>query len=174
MRSLNSFPDRAAGRDLACGLLFCGIALVGLIDVSGNTMLMSTLGRGPDPGPALLPLTVLSFMLLGGGILLLKGLAGWALHWRKKAEQTPTQSDAPLSRHTHAAALLVSLLALPSVVTSLGFLPATWLFAAPWLIWLEYRRCHRLRRALLLGIITAALLSLALYLIFITLLGVAL
>ncbi|RUR35439.1 tripartite tricarboxylate transporter TctB family protein [Vreelandella populi] len=174
MRSFNAFLDRAVGRDLACGLLFSGIALVGFINVSGNTMLMNTLGRGPDPGPALLPLTVLSFMLLGGSLLLLKGLAGWALHSRRTAEQTPPQNNVPFGRHTHAVALFVSLLALPSVVTSLGFLPATWLFATPWLIWLEYRRCHRLRRALLLGIMTAALLSLALYLIFITLLGVAL
>ncbi|MBP5979817.1 MAG: tripartite tricarboxylate transporter TctB family protein [Halomonas sp.] len=174
MRSFNTHLDRATGRDLLCGLLFSGIALIGFIDVSGNTMLMNTLGRSPDPGPALLPLTVLSFMLLGGGILLIKGLASWALHSRKTTEQTPPQSDAPFSRHMHAVALLASLLLLPSMVTSLGFLPATWLFAAPWLVWLEYRRCHRLRRALLLGIVTAALLGLALQLIFITLLGVAL
>ena len=173
MGSFVSRLDRAVGRDLACGLFFSGIGLIGFSDIYGNAKLMNTLGQGPDPGPALLPLVVLGLLILGGGVLLLKGLVGWALY-RPRNDKAAPRDTAIFSRHAHAAALLASLLVLPSVVMWLGFMTATWLFAAPWLVWLEYRRSRSRRRALLLGITTAALLALSLHLIFITLLGVAL
>ncbi|UYF99626.1 tripartite tricarboxylate transporter TctB family protein [Halomonas sp. GD1P12] len=171
MRSFASRIDRVARRDLACGLLFSTVALAGFFDLYTNPQLLDSLGRGPDPGPALLPLVILSLIMFGGVLLLLKGMAGWASKRRSPAErQTP---DAAFSRHAHAAALLASLLVLPSVESWLGFMVAAWLFAAPWLVWLEYRR-HAKRRALLVGITMAAMLALSLHLIFITLLGVAL
>lgn len=173
MGSFASRFDRTVGRDLACGLFFSGVGLVGFSDIYGNARLMNTLGQGSDPGPALLPLVVLGLVIFGGGVLLLKGLVGWALH-RPRDDKALPSDTVIFSRHAHAAALFASLLVLPSVVMWLGFMAATWLFAAPWLIWLEYRRSHSRRRALLLGITTAALLALSLHLIFITLLGVAL
>ncbi|WP_447894500.1 tripartite tricarboxylate transporter TctB family protein [Vreelandella sp. GE22] len=174
MRTLAPRLDRAVGRDLACGLFFTTVALAGFSDIYTNARLMNTLGAGPDPGPALLPLVVLSLLMLGGVVLLLKGVAGWALKRRSIQDPAVTPENSAFSRHAHAAALLASLLVLPSLVVWFGFLAATWLFAAPWLVWLEYRRHYKRRRALLVGIAGAALLGLSLHLIFITLLGVAL
>lgn len=163
---------RTPGRDLACGLLFGAVVVVGLIEVTTNARLMDTFGRGPDPGPALLPLIVLSFLLIGGAALLLKGLAGWAFTPPEADENDPIETPPP-SQHLHAAALLASLVVLPVAISWLGFLLASALFAAPWLVWLEYRRGVGRRRALLLGVAVAALLAIALHVVFVTLLGIA-
>ncbi|WP_447956564.1 tripartite tricarboxylate transporter TctB family protein [Vreelandella sp. EE7] len=174
MRTLAPRLDRVVGRDLACGLFFSIVALAGFFDTYTNARLMNTLGAGPDPGPALLPLAVLSLLMLGGVLLMLKGVAGWALKQRSAQDPAVPPGNSAFSRHAHAAALLASLLLLPGLVVWLGFLAAAWLFAAPWLVWLEYRRHASRRRALLVGMAVAALLGLSLHLIFITLLGVAL
>lgn len=163
---------RTSGRDLSCGLLFSAIAVIGLIEITTNARLMDTLGRGPDPGPALLPLIVLSLLLMGGAALLLKGLAGWAFTPSEAVEKGVIETPPP-SQHLHAAALLASLTVLPVVITWLGFLLASALFAAPWLVWLEYRRGVGRRRALLLGMAVAAFLAIALHVVFVTLLGIA-
>ncbi|MCB8889182.1 tripartite tricarboxylate transporter TctB family protein [Vreelandella malpeensis] len=168
---------RTPRRDLACGLLFGAVAVVGLIEVTTNARLMDTFGRGPDPGPALLPLIVLSLLLTGGAVLLLKGLAGWTFtppeaDEKDAVEKDPTETPPP-SQHLHAIALLASLAVLPVMISWLGFLLASTLFAAPWLIWLEYRRGVSRRRALLLGVVVAALLAIALHVVFVTLLGIA-
>ncbi|WP_249975537.1 tripartite tricarboxylate transporter TctB family protein [Vreelandella olivaria] len=176
-----AFRPVAAWRDMACGTLFCGFALVGLVSVANSPALMNSLGQGLDPGPALLPLVTLGLLLTGGTLILAKGAWRWVQHTRNHgptiASTLPAvaeRSPPAISQHLHAAALLGTLALLPNIVQWLGFFPAALSVATPWLVWLGYRRTRRFAQAVLLGCLISSLLCLSLYLIFITLLDVPL
>lgn len=177
----SSFRPVAAWRDMACGTFFCGFALVGLVSVANSSALMNSLGKGLDPGPALLPLATLGLLLTGGTLILLKGIWQWVKHTKNRAHplespvpEVTEHSLPPISQHLHALALLGTLALLPSIVQWLGFLPATLAIATPWLFWLGYRRTRRVGQAALLGCLISSLLCTSLYVIFITLLDVPL
>lgn len=176
----SAFRPVAAWRDMACGTFFCGFALIGLVSVLNRPALMNSLGRGLDPGPALLPLVTLGLLLTGGSLILVKGVWRWVQHTKNRktlASPLPdvaAHSFPPLSQHLHAAALMGTLALLPSTLQWLGFLPAALVVATPWLIWLGYRRTRRVVQATLLGCLISSLLCTSLYVIFIILLDVPL
>lgn len=183
--TISTFRSTAALRDMACGAFFCGFSLIGLSSVTNSPALMDSLNQGLDPGPALLPLVTLGLMLIGGSLIMAKGLWRWVQYikhsrqsMRPASSETcakpPKKSSLNISQHLHAAALLASLALLPSVIQWLGFLPAVVAMALPWLVWLGYRRTHRITQATLFGCLISSLLCLTLYLIFITLLDVPL
>lgn len=174
---VTAFRPAAMWRDICCGAFFCAFALIGFGSVMSSPPLINSLGAGLDPGPALLPLVVLSLMLVGGSLILAKGLLRW---WRNVKQPTQLTPQAPekaataMGQHLHAAALLAALVLLPSMIQWFGFLPAALAVTTPWLIWLGYRRTRQLRHATLFGCLISGLLCISLYLIFITLLDVPL
>lgn len=177
----SAFRSVAAWRDIACGTFFCGFALVGLVSVVNSPALMNSLGRGLDPGPALLPLVTLGLLLTGGTLILMKGVWRWVKRTKNRGQplESPLSEVAehplpPISQHLHAAALLGTLALLPSIVQWLSFLPAALAITTPWLFWLGYRRTRRVVQAALLGCLISSLLCTSLYVIFITLLDVPL
>ncbi|PAU75177.1 tripartite tricarboxylate transporter TctB family protein [Halomonas salipaludis] len=158
-----------AWRDIACGLLFSVLAGVVGYSVLRDTALTATLGRGPDPGPAFLPLIVIGLVGLGGAVILLKGVVNWA----RSGWLGPPGMAMP-GDHLHALLLISSIALLPVLTDWLGFLAASVLFAAPWLAWLGYRRGGGLRRALGHAACFALLIGALLHLVFVMLLNVPL
>ena len=112
--------------NLGAGLLFLAWALLGWLSLLGTPKLMATLGQGPDPGPALLPVAVLSLLSVGG-----LAIVGHSLY-RSYGRFGPCL--VAWHRHRLAVALVASLAALPSLMSWIGFAAAVFLTLFGW-IW---------------------------------------
>ncbi|MDQ7842181.1 MAG: tripartite tricarboxylate transporter TctB family protein [Armatimonadota bacterium] len=115
--------------DLLAGAILLVVGIVGLAALGRNATLTS-FDFGTDPGPALLPRVLLLFLLGGGAVLILLGVArlGPALAGLPEVGHS-LALRAYIRPAAFAASLSVYLVALPR----LGFIAATLLFGAGWI-----------------------------------------
>jgi hypothetical protein len=127
---------------------------------------------GLDPGPGLLPLIVITGLLLGGAILLIKGLRHLA-----RTPRSATQAELRQEREPTlvAAALLVSVIVYVLALKSIGFIPATLVFCTIWItaVFLRDGATNVLRTSAVSLAATAAITA-AVYVVFQRLIGVPL
>ncbi len=127
---------------------------------------------GLDPGPGLLPLIVIASLLLGGSILLVKGLRHLvhaprgAVKVELREEREPTLI---------AAALLISVIVYVLALKSIGFIPATFVFCTIWIIAIFLRDgATGVLRTSAVSVVAAAAITVAVYVVFQRLIGVPL
>lgn len=142
----------APARDVAVGLFILVWACVGWIALPGSPRLFDDTGL--DPGPALLPLVVLTTLSVGGLAILVTGIVGLL----RAAPRTETP-HAPLAMRLHPhlvpAALLATLAAYPSVMQGIGYTAATAIFVLGWILALTAWRHLPDRNARVLAAVVA-------------------
>lgn len=127
---------------------------------------------GLDPGPGLLPLIVIAGLLLGGSILLVKGLRHLAHAPRETVKVELREEREPT---LIAAALLVSVIVYVLALKSIGFIPATLVFCTIWIsaVFLRDGATGVLRTSAV-SLVAAAAITAAVYVVFQRLIGVPL
>jgi len=139
--------------DLLAGGFFLVWAGVGWFSYAGNTTLRASLGGQADPGPALVPLIVLTLLSLGGGALLAKGL--WRATRPDTAPYDPDEGLPPARAHLLPLGFAATLGALVLAMPATGFLPAAITFCLFWLWALSSGGHSALGWALRLGVAVA-------------------
>ncbi len=150
--------------NLGAGLFFLAWALLGWFSLLSTPELLDSLGRGPDPGPALLPVVVLSLLTVGGLVI-----TGYSL-FRHYGRFGPCV--AAWHRHRLALALVASLAALPSVMTWIGFTAAIFLVLLGWIWVLGLKQDQPGWRLALISLLSSAFITAAFYAGFVVLIRV--
>ena len=152
---------------LAAGVFLGLWSLAGWWSVTGTPALWSA-DYGADPGPGLLPTLVLTILSLGALILVVNGVRQIVLVSPNPGYWTG------LRRHTLVPALfLVSLLVLVPAIDTLGFIPASGVFAFAWMVVLGHRSGGGAARTLLPLAAAGSLIGVGLiYFVFVYLIGV--
>lgn len=127
---------------------------------------------GLDPGPGLLPLIVIAGLLVGGATFLIKGACHLARAPRGILRAELAQEREPT---LVAGALLASVIAYVLALKSIGFIPATLVFATVWITAVFLRDgATSLLRTSLVSLASAAAITAAVYVVFQRLIGVPL
>lgn len=107
-------------------------AAVGWYSYAGNAALRASLWAQADPGPALVPLIVLTLLSAGGGFLLVKGLAR-KLRPGSEGPDEATEGLPPAHTHLLPLGFALTLTGLSVAMPATGFLPAAIVFCLFWL-----------------------------------------
>jgi len=107
-------------------------AAVGWYSYTGNAALRASLWTQADPGPALVPLIVLTLLSVGGGFLLVKGLLRGLRLWPNAAAEE-TEGLPPAHTYLLPLGFALTLTALSVAMPATGFLPAAIVFCLFWL-----------------------------------------
>lgn len=118
-------------RDVLVGLFILAWACAGWISIAGNPYIFNDVGL--DPGPSLLPIAVLSILSVGG-LAILTGGGIRALRTRTPRAAPPRGLAPALRPHMVPAALLVSMVAYPTLMTAIGYTAATVVFVLGWIL----------------------------------------
>ncbi|WP_420812382.1 tripartite tricarboxylate transporter TctB family protein [Pararhodobacter oceanensis] len=111
------------------GGFFLFWAAVGWASYTANSDLRASLWARADPGPALVPIIVLSVLSLGGGFLFIRGII------LTLNDRTPCQDQRalpPVSSHILPLGFAASLAVLAVAMQIVGFLPAAIAFCLFW------------------------------------------
>lgn len=137
--------------NISAAVFFMIWAGVGWIAYLGNAPLRASLFRGPDPGPALLPLITLSILTLGGAIILIRGLIGLWRHttW---AEGLPDPRS-----HARPMLFMLSLIVAVALMSRVGFLAVGFVLSGVWLFALSSASQPLLRRTVIAVVLAAAI-----------------
>ncbi|KPQ05890.1 MAG: Tripartite tricarboxylate transporter TctB family [Rhodobacteraceae bacterium HLUCCA12] len=120
-------PRTAPHIDLLAGGFFLIWASVGWLSYAGNARLRDSLWAGVDPGPALVPVIVLSLLSIGGAFLIAKGAL------RRMQGQTGGAGLPQTQTHVLPLGFAVVLLGLIVAMPLLGFVPVAIAFCLFWL-----------------------------------------
>ncbi|ANG63879.1 hypothetical protein A8C75_16275 [Marinobacterium aestuarii] len=150
--------------NLGAGLFFLAWALLGWLSLLGTPELTATLGKGPDPGPALLPVVVLTLLSVGG-----LAIVGHSLY-RSYGRFGPCL--VAWHRHRLAVALIASLAALPSLMSWIGFAAAVFLTLFSWIWALGLKQSQPGWRIALIALLSSAVITGAFYAGFVVLIRV--
>ncbi len=138
--------------NLVAGGFFLLWAGVGWIAYLGNAALRASLFRGPDPGPALLPLITLSLLTAGGAIILLRGVICLL-----RPPEGPVKGLPDLRSHVKPMTFLSSLILTVALLPVVGFVPVGFGFTTFWLFVLASNDQPLWRRALVTMGLAAAI-----------------
>lgn len=149
------------GVDALAGLFFLLWGVVGWASYLSNDRLHESLGQSVDPGPALMPLIVLSLLTAGGATILAKGVLRW-----RSAQAGEHMADVPPARdHLRPAFFALSVLVAVAAMETVGFVAAAFVFCLVWLYGLRNGAALSLRGALS-ALALAAFLAIAVHLVF--------
>lgn len=152
--------------DILGGLLFLVWAAFGWVSILTSPGIFTS--RGGDPGPALLPVSVLVVLTVGGLIVVATGIRR-----RMRGEAEPAH-DGSLGNPLVSFLFIVSLIALPTVMQLIGFVVTTLAWAAVWIFVLARSSGMTLKTSGLLAVFGSATLTAVVYLVFVTALRVRL
>jgi hypothetical protein len=152
--------------DILGGLLFLVWAAFGWVSVLTSPAIFMT--RGGDPGPALLPVAVLTLLTIGGLVVV-----GLGVRRRLKGEREPEAAES-LGSPVISLLFIVSLVALPTVMQLIGFVVTTSLWIATWIFVLARSGGSSSRQAGLLAVIGAGTITSVVYAVFVMALRVRL
>lgn len=152
--------------DIFGGLLFQVWAAFGWISVAGRPELFSQ--QGGDPGPALLPITVLSALTVGGIAITANGLR------RRAAGEVASTSGDSLGNPLVSGVFIISLIALPTIMQIVGFALTTFLWAATWIFFLARSSGSTVKVSAVLAAVGSGTITSIVYLVFVAVLRVRL
>jgi hypothetical protein len=157
-------PPSPGWINLGAGLFFLAWALLGWFSLLSTPDLLDTLGKRADPGPALLPVAVLSLLTVGG-----LAIVGHSLY-RSYGRFGPC--IVAWHRHRLALALVASLAALPSLMSWIGFPAAIFLTLLGWIWVLGLKQNRPGWRVTLVSVLSSAFITAAFYAGFVVLIRV--